>query len=366
MARSTRYGPLVRIVWSSFDGRYSDSPRAMFERLRELRDDVEHLWLAREELRHTFPPGVTLVPPRGPEAAAALESADWIVASSHVEVEWDKRLGATYVQTWHGTPLKTVHWDVMWAPEGRLEELDRDVKRWDLLLSPNAYATEHLSHAFRWEGEVLETGYPRDDVLSPPRHDARRAEVRERLGIEPDRTVVLYAPTWRDAEGYDASLEVPVRLDLEVFGETLGEDHVLLVRAHNLVAGRWQVGDQPWLRDVSLEPADVADLYTAADVMVTDYSSAMFDWSVTGRPLLYLAADLEDYTTRTRGLYTELWDQAPGPVLRSTPELVDALRDLPAIQQQYAERYAAFQQRFVPHEDGGATDRVLRHLDLLP
>lgn len=358
----------MRIVWSSFDGRYSDNPRALFERLREVRSDVDHVWLARPELRHTFPDGVTLVDPTGPEAAAALEGSDWVFASSHVEVEWDKGPGTTYVQTWHGTPLKTVHWDVLWAPEGRLADLDRDVQRWDLLLSPNAHATEHLGHAFRWDREVLETGYPRNDVLSPPRHDARRAEVRERLGLGPEKTVVLYAPTWRDEEGYDAARDVPVRMDLEAFGEALGDDHVLLVRAHNLVAGRWEVGDHPWLRDVSIEPADVSDLYTAADVMVTDYSSAMFDWTVTGRPLLYLAADLEQYAHVTRGFYVDLFSEepgVPGPVLRSTAEVVDALRDLPDVQEAYADRYAAWRERFTPHEDGGATDRVLRHLGLL-
>lgn len=354
----------MTIVWSSFDGRYSDNPRALYERLRRERDDLDHVWLARDEMRHTFPQDAVLVPADGPEARAALEAADLVVASSHIEVDWDKPPGATYVQTWHGTPLKTVHWDVLWAPEGRLEGLDVDVSRWDLLLSPNAHATRYLSQAFRWEGDLLEAGYPRNDVLCPPRHDRRRAEVRAGLGIDADATVVLYAPTWRDAEGYDTALDVPVRLDLDVFSP-LGEDHVLLLRAHNLVAGRWDVTGQPWLRDVSLTPSDMADLYTAADVLVTDYSSAMFDWTVTGRPILYLASDLEQYASETRGFYVDLFPEVPGPVLTSTEELVAALCDLPAIEVEYAERYAAFRERFTPHEDGHATDRVLQHLGLL-
>lgn len=353
------------IVWSSFDGRFSDNPRALYERLRAERDDLTHVWLARDELRHTFPTDVELVTSRTPEAARALESADLVFASSHIEVEWEKKPGATYVQTWHGTPLKTVHWDVLWAPEGKLVALDRDVQRWDLLLSPNPHATRYLTQAFRWEGELLESGYPRNDVLSPPRHDARRAEVRAALGIDPGATVVLYAPTWRDAEGYDTSLDVPVRLELDRFGDALGDDHVLLLRAHNMVAGRWHVDDHDWLRDVSLTPPDAADLYCAADVLVTDYSSAMFDWTVTGRPLLYLASDLEQYASQTRGFYVDLFPEAPGPVLRSTEELVAALVDLPTVEKEHAERYAAFRERFTPHEDGHATERVLRHLGLI-
>ena len=148
-------------------------------------------------------------------------------------------------------------------------------------------------------------------------------------------------------------------------GDALGDDHVLLLRAHNMVAGRWHVDDHDWLRDVSLTPPDAADLYCAADVLVTDYSSAMFDWTVTGRPLLYLASDLEQYASQTRGFYVDLFPEAPGPVLRSTEELVAALVDLPTVEKEHAERYAAFRERFTPHEDGHATERVLRHLGLI-
>ncbi|WP_091730637.1 CDP-glycerol glycerophosphotransferase family protein [Nocardioides scoriae] len=354
----------MKIVWSSFDGRYSDSPRALYEALRSRRDDLEHTWLAKAEHRSTFPDHATTVDAAGAEAVAALEAADLVVANTHVRLPWTKRAGATYVQTWHGTPLKTVHRDVLWAPDGLLDELDEDVAKWDLLLSPNPHSTRYLSQAFRWTGALLESGYPRNDVLSPPAHDERRAEVRARLGIEDDRTVVLYAPTWRDEEGYDPSRPVPVRLDVEAFGAALGEDHTLLVRAHNMVTGRWEVTGADWLQDVSIEPSDVADLYTAADVLITDYSSVMFDFAVTGRPILFLVADLEQYASVTRGFYLDLWPQAPGPQLRDTDEVVAALRDLPAVEKEFSERYAAFAATYTSLEDGHATERVLDHLGL--
>jgi len=357
------YRPAVRIVWNSFHGRYGDNPRALFERLRD-RVGTEHVWLAQHAHLAGFPADVTTVDVDGPEATEALEAADLVVANTHTEVEWRKREGATYLQTWHGTPLKRVHRDVLWAPPGRLDYLDRDVALWDWLVSPNAVATTLLRQAFRWDGPVWETGYPRNDVLASAAHDERRAEVRDRLALEPDRTVVLFAPTWRDDEGYDTSRSVPLRLDLELVGRALGDDHTVLLRAHNLVSGRWEATEQPWSRDVSTVPSDIADLYTAADVLVTDYSSAMFDFSVTGRPIVFLAADLEQYAGQTRGLYFDLWPDAPGPLVRSTAELVEVLRDLPSVREQYAAPYAAFRERYNSLEDGHATERVLDRLGL--
>src|SRR5438552_14139 len=126
----------MRIVYNSFHGRYSDSPRALYERLRG-RPGLDHVWLADSAHLAAFP-AETIVDVNGPDARAALESADLVIASSHTELDWDKKPGATYLQTWHGTPLKRVHYDVLWAPPGRLDHLDLDIARWDLLLSPNA------------------------------------------------------------------------------------------------------------------------------------------------------------------------------------------------------------------------------------
>jgi len=188
----------LRIVYNSFAGRFSDSPRAIYDALIRGGADHGHLWLSDAAHAASFPAHVETVEMGSEESIAALEAADLLVANTHTEVEWDKRADATYLQTWHGTPLKRIHHDVMWAPEGRLERLDRDVARWDLLLSPNSVSTDLLRGAFRFEREILETGYPRNDVLQAPEAAAIRARVRDELGIEDGVTAVLYTPTWRD------------------------------------------------------------------------------------------------------------------------------------------------------------------------
>ena len=353
----------MRIVWNSFHGRFSDNPRAMWERLRD-RSDLEHVWLAHDAHRHTFPAGTQLVDVEGPEAGAALEAADLVVANTHTEVEWSKSPGTTYLQTWHGTPLKRIHRDVLWAPEGRLERLDKDVALWDLLLSPNPVSTPRLRKAFRYDGELLETGYPRNDVLSSPRAVEVGARVRRDLGVAEDATVVLYAPTWRDQEAFaEGSPPLPWLLDVAAFAEALGEDHVLLVRSHNLVTGRSEVAEIPGVIDVSLVP-DVAELYCAADALITDYSSTMFDYAITGRPIVFLVPDLDQFRDVVRGFYFNLVPVAPGPLVGSTEEVVEALRDLGSVRTAHADRYDAFRATYACLEDGSATDRVLTRLGL--
>ena len=352
----------VKFVYNSFEGRYSDSPRALYEALRRRGGDHEHLWLADPAHADAFPEAVRTAEYATPSGLEAVQSADVLIANTHTDIVWTKREDAVYLQTWHGTPLKRIHWDVLWAPEGRLERLSHDVARWSYLISPNHVSTPLLRRAFRYEGEVLETGYPRNDVLSAPDRDEIRAAVRAELGIPAGRRVVLYAPTWRDDEVFAGGQdEFRLAFDVDAFAEQLGDDHVLLLRLHYMLTGRLRAAEHPAVRDVSFY-GDISRLYLAADVLVTDYSSTMFDFAVTGRPILLYTYDLSDFADRVRGFYFDLAPVAPGPLLSTTQEVLDALRDLPAVGDRHAERYARFRKRFCHFEDGHASDRVLDRL----
>ena len=350
----------MRVVYTSFGGRYSDSPRAVHEALTARgRTDVEHTWLADPAHQASFPAGTRTVRYGGPECVAALEAADVLVSNDHVPLDWDKRPGSVYLQTWHGTPLKRIHHDVRWAPPGRLERLDADVARWDHLLSPNRASTDRLRHAFGFRGPIHETGYPRNDLLSSPDRFAVRDAVRAELGIPDGTRVVLYAPTWRDdvvfgGEGPGFALQ----LDLEDFTRRLGRDHVLLLRLHSMVAGRLEMPPGAPVVDVSAY-RDVRDLYAAADLLVTDYSSTMFDFAVTGRPILFFTYDLAHYRDELRGFYFDLTADPPGPLLTTSAELIDAIRDVDAVAAAHRNAYARFRRTFCHLEDGHATDRVL-------
>jgi len=350
----------VKVVYATFRGLFADSPRAIYEGMRKrLPDGVEHVWLCNAHTRPTFPAEVETVLYPSPEARAALESADIVVANDCLSMPWTKRAGTTYLQTWHGTPLKRIHHD---APlrEGWLDNADKDVARWDMLLSPNEASTDRLRHAFGFTGPIHETGYPRNDVLSSPERDRIRARLRAELGIAEGTTAVLYAPTWRDDLVFDHTgprdFEFPI--DLGAFADRLGDDHVLLLRLHSMVTGRLALDPGGPAIDVT-DRAESADLYLAADVLVTDYSSAMFDFAVTGKPIVFYTYDLEHYRDDLRGFYFDLAAIAPGPMVRTSTELVEAIGDIDVAVPEQTEAYARFREAFCELEDGHATDRVL-------
>jgi CDP-glycerol glycerophosphotransferase len=349
----------VIIAYQSFEGQYGDNPRVLYDRLRVEEPDAGHVWLADPAHAAMFPTDVETVPVYSPECRSLLEVADVLIANTHTDIEWCKRPGAFYLQTWHGTPLKRIHHDVRWAPPGRLDRLSRDVDRWDLLLSPNSASTPRLRRAFGYRGEVAETGYPRNDLLYRPDADLLRQRVRAQLGIPEGTTAVLYTPTWRDDVVFaEAGGPSPMEAVVPEIVHGLRDDQCLLYRVHSFDAARHVPVHDPRVRDVSDHP-DVGELYLAADALITDYSSTMFDFAGTGKPLIFFVPDYERFRDEVRGFYFDLEEQAPGPMLRTVGDLVDALGDLDGLHRTYAGRYRRFTARYCDREDGHATDRVL-------
>jgi CDP-glycerol glycerophosphotransferase len=353
------------IVFDSMGGkRYSCNPRAIFEELRRHEPDLQFVWTSADG---QFPPpeGARTVLKNSREHYEALARARVVVANSRMHPWYRKRDGQTYLQTWHGTPLKTLGFDLTTLTEHRgrgREQIIIDVAQWDVLISPNPYTTRVMRGAYRYEGEILETGYPRNDLLKAPDAAERGAAIRAGLGIAPDKRVVLYAPTWRDdlVVGDGPRRVYPLALDVKRARAALGRDHVLLLRAHHFMAtDRLWRGDDGFVVDVANYP-DIADLYLAADVLVTDYSSAMFDFAVTGKPILFFAYDLERYRDEVRGFYFDLEAQAPGPVLRTSDEILDALRS--GAHDDHADAYAAFVKTYCPYDDGFASARVIERI----
>jgi CDP-glycerol glycerophosphotransferase len=350
-----------RVVYNSFQGRYSDNPRAIYEELARRTPGVRHVWTARERTLGAFPDGTRPVVQGTWRHAVEVERARYVVANVEMREHLLRRRGVTFLQTWHGTPLKRIGYDnryVVAHPDGFARDV-REYTRWDYLISPNAFTTGILSDAFRgFGGEILEVGYPRNDVLNHPDRDAVRRRVRAELGIEDGRTAVLYAPTWRDDAVHERNSEgFGLALDVGEFARRLGEDHVLLTRLHFLVAA--QLGKQgPCVRDVS-DHEDIRELYLAADVLVTDYSSVMFDFAITGKPMLFYVYDLEFYRDELRGFYFDFEPEAPGPLCRTTDDVLSSLERLDGVRYAYGERYARFRRRYTPLDDGAAARRVV-------
>ena len=337
--------------FESFHGRnISCNPAAIDRELARRAPGVRRVWSVVDDAVEP-PPGAQAVLVGTPQWHAARDAADLLVLNDWVEDDWRPRRRQFLLQTWHGTPLKRI-------ALGRRERTPRLVaavvkqsSRWSAMLAQSPSASRVLRRAYAVTAPIWVSGYPRNDVIV--RGDD--GGVRERLGVRTPK-VVLYAPTWRDG-----ALDAPDPLDVAELADLLGPQWSVLVRGHARTMGARPPAWGERVLDVTRDP-DVSPLLATADVLVTDYSSVMFDFSASGRPMVFHVPDEQEYAERTRGFYWPLRSRAPGPLTRTTRECADAVLAAESDAPRYAERYAAWRAEFNPLDDGHATERVLDRL----
>ncbi len=347
------------VLLETFRGRsVGDNPGAIARELLRRNLGLDLAWVV-DDPGVVVPAGTRPVVRRSQGWYDLLANAHGYVANAGAPYWFEKRPGQLHLQTWHGTPVKRIGEDrgpgdfATWRHRRRMAA---QAARWDAMISPSPECSEIFRSAFGYRGPLWEVGYPRNDVLLAPEAGRLRDAVRRRLGLRPADRVVLYAPTWRSHLGQRDSK--PVFLDVDELLRSC-PDVVVLVRGHYTATTESDAfPDHDRVHDVTRYP-DIADLYLAADVLVTDYSSVMFDFVLTDRPIVLLTPDLERYREVERGFYFDLEEHAPGPLTRSTAGVVEALSRPDAD----GPRRARFRARFCPHEEGRsaaqAVDRLL-------
>ncbi|MGF6821611.1 CDP-glycerol glycerophosphotransferase [Microbacterium sp. ZKA21] len=341
------------VFFESFYGQSAGcNPRAIDRELAHRAPDVVRYWSVTD-LSVAVPEGAIAVVEGSPEWWRARACARLLVVNDWLRRRYVRKNGQRVLQTWHGTPLKRLALHRPGFDPRRMAAVVKESRRWDVLLAQNRYSERILAKAYAFfRKPIWVDGYPRNDVLVTG--DA--AAVRRALGIRDGERVLLYAPTWRDDRTEIVDFIDPERLAHDA-------DAVVLVRGHSrtLKPGRDQDGAR--VIDVTGYP-QTAELLLIADELITDYSSVMFDFSVTGKPMHFLVPDLEHYRGRLRGFYFDLAARAPGPLLHTQEELVASLSD-PSRTAAYAERYDAWRRQFNARDDGHAAERVVsRILDL--
>ncbi|CAI9386601.1 CDP-glycerol glycerophosphotransferase family protein [Microbacterium sp. T2.11-28] len=338
------------VFFESFYGRNAScNPLAIDRELARAAPDVVRYWSV-VDLSVQVPEGAVPVVEGSPEWWRARGAARLLVVNDWLRRRFARRPGQVVLQTWHGTPLKRLALHRRGFDPRRILAVLRESRRWNVLLAQNGYGAAILraAYAFRRRPVWVE-GYPRNDVLVTGDGSA----VRRELGIGADERVLLYAPTWRD----DRERIVDF-LDLDRLAAAAGA--VVLVRGHSrtLLPGADARGTR--VVDVTAYP-DVARLLLAADALITDYSSVMFDFTVTGRPVYFFVPDLAHYRGELRGFYFDLAATAPGPLVSTQAELEEALAD-DTLTARHADRYAAWRARFNARDDGGAAERVVARI----
>ena len=271
-----------------------------------------------------------------------------------------KRPGVTIVQVWHacgafkrfGRATLEAEWGadqifLKWVPIHA---------NYDLTLVSSASIAPIYAEAFGQSVETISAafGIPRTDALLPsPRRDADERAVRERLGLRDGRTTILYAPTFRGADLKGAA--APELLDIAALYRALGSEYRLIVRLHPFVKSVMrippEVGD--FVVDASAEP-DVNEVMLAGDILVSDYSSIIFEYALLNRPMAFLAPDLAAYE-RERGFFFDYRTGVPGPVMEETEQLARWIQ----AKQFDLQRVRAFAATSFDVMDGRATERFV-------
>ncbi len=371
------------IVFCSNLGRnYTGSPRAVYERMVELGLDKEYCcyYILNEpqEYAGKLPGQITLIKNARLHFYYVMAVAGVWIADTRFQNYIRKRKQTVYIQTWHGTPLKKLGLDMTelhMAGNETLEEYQEKFRAnsttWDYLISQNPFSTEVFRRAFDFGGEILSTGYPRNDVLFKPVSERQKiaAKLCLKFGFPTDKKIILYAPTWRDDAFYNAeSYRFVTEMDFGKMQEAFGDEYILLAKFHYMVNEQEAFDRYPdFLYPVDAR-TDIADLYLIADILITDYSSAMFDYSILKRPMYFFAYDLKKYEQSLRGFYFDFLAEAPGPIATTTEELVAVIREKggEVYWQEYRERYDVFCRKYNPYDDGQASEKIIEIFTKIP
>ncbi|WP_341957001.1 CDP-glycerol glycerophosphotransferase family protein [Microbacterium sp. LWH13-1.2] len=338
------------VFFESFYGRsVGCNPQAIDRALSVQAPDVVRYWSV-VDLSVAIPDGAIAVVEGSPEWWRARAASRLLIVNDWLRRRFARKPGQRVLQTWHGTPLKRLALHRPGFDPRRMAAVVKESRRWDVLLAQNTYSERILRKAYAFLGRpVWVEGYPRNDALVT----GDPAAIRAALGIADGERVLLYAPTWRDDRTEMVDFIDPEELARKT-------DSVVLVRGHSrtIDTGRDRAGAR--VIDVTGYP-ETSQLLLAADALITDYSSVMFDFSVTGKPMFFLVPDLDHYRGKLRGFYFDLETRAPGPLVHTQDELVAALADR-GHESAFAERYAAWKAQFNARDDGHAAERVVARI----
>lgn len=346
---------------SNLGKQYTGNPRYIYERMMERYPDFTYVWCYHGDAHI---PGNPIIVKRASEEYYKLLAQSRYIVNNTTFPLWYHREETFYLQTWHGTPFKRLHWDITSRPIERRSTPDFYAKstKWDALLSPNPYSTSKFRSAFRYEGEVLEYGYPANDVFyHQERYERTRKSVRDKLGIMDENVpVYLYAPTWRDGKHIGNSMfEFDLLFDPYEFLKQAPKDAVLLVRSHHMSSSDEKLSN---LRGRVIDVSgwdDAVELMCGADTLITDYSSIVFDWYCSRKPVIYYVPDYDQYVGPQRGAYFDLNENNAGQICKTQSELFDEIQKTAETK---TTSYSKFYADFCSLHDGTASDKVIDYL----
>lgn len=355
--------PTLAVFSSLWDRGYQGNPAAIYEAMTRLAPQLRGVWVVKSSAMDSVPEGVETVAPGSHGFWDAMARATYFVNDVNFPDAVHKRQGQIHIQTQHGTPLKHMGIDLMAHPAAAkgmvFRHLLKRADRWDYNISSNEFSTLTWQRAFPSSFATLESGYPRNDILvNATAEDV--IDVRQELRIPAGKRAVLFAPTHRDHDQ-----RFTIRADLPALAKALGDDFVLIVRAHyfyHFMPDLDRLAADGVLINASRYPS-TERLMIAADALITDYSSIMFDYANLDRPIVVFAPDWRTYQD-VRGTYFDIFETSPGLTLSSQDDVAAAFVSGDADGEIATANRQAFREAFCPWDDGRSAERVVRQVML--
>lgn len=350
------------IVFESFGGKnYSDSPKYIYEYMQQNYPKLNYIWVFNNPDKNVIIGNAEKVKKGSKEYYDAYSKAKFWVTNARLPLYLNKKENQIYIQTWHGTPLKRLANDmkVVRMPGTTTANYKKnfyaETSRWDYLVSPNRYSTNIFKTAFWMDEErTWEIGYPRNDVLVNRSDDQEYInQIKKDLNLPEGKKVIMYAPTWRDDEFVKKGQYLfDLKINLENLQKELGENYVILLRMHYLIANALDLnGYEDFAIDVS-NYSDISELYLISDALITDYSSVMFDFGILKRPQYFFAYDIEKYDKGLRGFYMDYMNDLPGEIITDEFKLAEELKNIDEHKEKYKEKIEKFYEKFCSLEKG--------------
>lgn len=359
-------------MFESFLGKqYSCNPRAIYEYLKFHHPEYEMIWSVDPRFEKGFiNKGIPYANRFSIKWLFLMARARFWVTNSRMPLWIPKPRKTIYLQTWHGTPLKKLAHDMkeVLMPGTTTEQYKQsfyeESRNWDYLISPNRYSTEIFKRAFRFNKEIIESGYPRNDIFYSHDRDQIARDFKKTHHLPADKKIILYAPTWRDNQYYQVGkYKMDLHLDLEQFKQELGNEYILILRMHYLVAENFNLDAYKGFAYDFSKHEDIQELYLISDLLITDYSSVFFDYANLKRPMIFFTYDLNEYKEDIRGFYFNFEENAPGPLVETSEELIKVIKHIKNDELSTG-KFQEFYQHFCYLEDGHAAERVVKEVIL--
>ncbi|GEQ38839.1 hypothetical protein TH5N_19820 [Tetragenococcus halophilus] len=364
------------IFYECRDGKsMTDSPYAIFKYLitDQQYNDYIHVWSVDEgsygwdfiKEKYGTNKNVKFVERNSDDYLFYLTSSKYLITNSTFQSYFVPKKEQVCVNTWHGIPIKKMGYDIQSGNPGGLQNVVRNFFFADILASPNQYMTDMYKYSFKlrdaYEGDIIETGYPRMDLTNNSFKDTITQELLTKgLQIDEEKKNILYCPTWKGTDVNKPTQEIDqIVAESDFLRNKLADEYNLLIKVHPFLYPEARKSEE---LSMFLIPDyfDPNEVMSCIDLLITDYSSIFFDFLKTNKPIIFYCWDKEIYEN-DRGLYiTE--ENLPGPVVKTVREVVEKVKNIEKVNEIYQNNYQKMIESYLPYEDGNSTKRLVEYM----